>query len=130
MKWFENLKCSLEKFGWTNEVVEKVEGLTVSEVGQMLKDLAWREVKKGWVTEVQEGSKLSVLQNLMEGEDKVRCVQVERKGLRQILTKLSRGTVKPKVETDRWVGMKQEAPSVHVIACMYLAAVLLIMVTS
>ena len=37
----EDLKCSLETLGLTNEVVEKLEGLTVSEVGQMLKDCAW-----------------------------------------------------------------------------------------
>ena len=37
----EDLKYSLEMLGWANEVyvVEKVEGLTMSEVGQMLKDL-------------------------------------------------------------------------------------------
>ena len=56
----EDLKCSLEKFGWTNEVVEKLEGLTVSEVGQMLKDCVWPVVKKGWMTEAHERSKLSV----------------------------------------------------------------------
>ena len=60
VKWVVDLKCSLETFGLTNEVVEKLEGLTVSEVGQMLKDCAWWEVKKVWVTEAQERSKLSV----------------------------------------------------------------------
>ena len=55
----EDLKCSLEKFGWTNEVVEELEGPTVSEVGQMLKDCAWRVVKKVWMSEAQK--KLSVL---------------------------------------------------------------------
>ena len=41
VKWVEDLKCSLEMFGWANEVVEKLQGLTMSEVGQMLKDCAW-----------------------------------------------------------------------------------------
>ena len=69
VKWVEDLKCSLEMFGWTNayEVVEKLEGLSVSEVGEMLKDCAWHEVKKAWMSEAQERSKLSVLWILMEG---------------------------------------------------------------
>ena len=60
------------------------------------------------MTEAQERSKVRVLQNLTEGEGKARCVQVERKGLRWILTKLSGGTMELRVETGRWVGMKQE----------------------
>ena len=79
---------------------------TVSEVGQRLKDCAWRAVKKGWVTEAQEGSKLSVLQNLVEG-GKARCVQVERNGLRRILSKVRGGTAELPVETGRCVGMKR-----------------------
>ena len=71
----EYLKCSLEKFGWTNEVVEKLEGPTVSEVGQILKDCACRVVKKA-----QERSKLSVLWNLIRRRGKVRCVQVREEG--------------------------------------------------
>ena len=43
--------------------MEKLEGLTVSEVGQMLKDCAWHVVKKGWMTEAQDRLKLSVLQH-------------------------------------------------------------------
>ena len=43
--------------------MEKLEGLTVSEVGQMLKDCAWCVVKKGWMTETQDRLKLSVLQH-------------------------------------------------------------------
>ena len=106
----EDLKCSLEMLGWANEVyvVEKLEGLTVSEVGQMLKDCAWREVKKGWMTEAQERSKLSVLQNLMEGGGKARCLQIERKGLRRILSKLRGDTAGLRLETSRWMGIKQE----------------------
>ena len=56
------------------------------------------------MTEIQ----LSVLQNPMEGGDKARCVQVERKGLRHILKKLRSGTAELRVETGRRVGMKHE----------------------
>ena len=59
----------------------------MSKVGQMLKHCAWHEVRKGLVTEAQEKTELNVLQNLMEGGDEARCVQVEKKGLRCILSK-------------------------------------------
>ena len=75
----------------------------MSEVGQILKDCAWRVVKKA-----QERSKLSVLWNLIRRRGKVRCVQVERKGLRCILSKLRDGTVELWVEISRWVEMKWE----------------------
>ena len=45
---------------------------------------------------------------MMERGGKVRCVQVERKGLRRILSKLRGGTAELWVETGRWVGVKQE----------------------
>ena len=86
--------------------MEKLKGLTVSEAGQMLKDCTWREVKKGWVTEKQKRLKQRVLLNLMEGEGQAGCVQVERKGLRRILTKLRGGAAELRIETGRWVRMK------------------------
>ena len=108
VKWLEDLKCSWRKFGWTDEVGENLEGLSVNEVGQMLNDCAWREVKKGWVTEAAERSKLSVVQSLIEGGCKSRCVQVGEKGLRRILAKLRGGTAELRVESGRWVGLKRE----------------------
>ena len=43
VKWVEDLKDSLEKFGWSSGVVEKLEGVSLGEVGHMLKDCTWRE---------------------------------------------------------------------------------------
>ena len=40
VKWVEDLKDSLEKFGWSNGVVEKLEGDSLGEVGYMLRDCA------------------------------------------------------------------------------------------
>ena len=54
VKWVEELKGSLEKFGWSSGVVENLEGVSLGEVGHMLKDCAWREVKKAWMVEVEE----------------------------------------------------------------------------
>ena len=39
-KWVEELKDSLEKFGWSSGVVEKLEGVSLGEVGYMWKDCA------------------------------------------------------------------------------------------
>lgn len=44
------------------------------------------------MAEAQERPELSVLQSLIEGGHKARCVQVERKGLKWILTKGRGGT--------------------------------------
>ena len=51
-------------------------------MGYMLRDCAWREVKKAWMMEAEGRSKLGMVKNLMEGGSRVRCVQVVRKELR------------------------------------------------
>ena len=48
-------------FGWTSEVAEKLKGMCGNEVSQMLKDHARREVRKEWVSEAKERSKLGCL---------------------------------------------------------------------
>ena len=45
----------------------------------MLKDCALKEVRKEWLSEVNERSKLGLLQRLMERRCKSRCVQLGRK---------------------------------------------------
>ena len=57
-KWVEDLKNSLEKFGWPSGVVEKLKGVSLGEVRHMLKDCAWCEVRKAWTMESEERSKL------------------------------------------------------------------------
>ena len=108
VKWVEDLKDSLEKFGWSSGVVEKLEGVSLGEVRHMLKDCAWREVKKAWMMEAEERSKLEMVKNLMEGGCSARCVQVARKELRRIMAKLRGGTAELKIETGRWIGLKRE----------------------
>ena len=108
VKWVDDLKDGLEKFGWSSEVVEKLEGVSGSEVKQMLRDCAWREVKEAWMAEAQGRPKLGVMKSLMEGGCDERCMQVARKGFRRILAKLRGGTAELRVETGRWVGMRRE----------------------
>ena len=97
------------KIGWTSEVAEKVKGVVSgSKVSQMFKDCVWREVRKEWLSEAHERSKLGVLQALMGRECKSRCVQVGKKSLRWILAKLRGGTAELRIESGRWVGLARE----------------------
>ena len=38
---------------WSSGAVEKLEGVSLGEVGHVLKDCAWREVKKAWMMKGQ-----------------------------------------------------------------------------
>ena len=81
---------SLEKFGWSSGMVEKLEDVSLGKVGYMFRDCAWPEVNKAWMMEADERSKLGMVKNLMEGARgcRARCVQMARKQLRPIMTKL------------------------------------------
>ena len=46
VKWVEDLKDGLGKFGWSREVVDRLEGVSLGEVECMLRDSEWCEVKK------------------------------------------------------------------------------------
>ena len=81
------------------------------EIGQMLRDIAWREVKKGWEAEAQERSKLKVLQGLLANGGKARCMDVNCKRRRRVLAKLRGGTAALRIETGRWSGLKREERS-------------------
>ena len=68
-------------------VVEKLVGVSLSEVEYMLRDCALCEVKNAWMMKAERRSKLGMVQNLMKGRGRASCVQVARKGLRQNMTK-------------------------------------------
>ena len=71
----EDLKDSLEKFGWSSRVVLKLEGVLVGEVGYMLRDCTCHEVKKAWRMEAEGRLKVGMEKNLEDG-CKARCVRV------------------------------------------------------
>ena len=48
--------------------MEAVSGLVMKEIRCVLKDIAWREVKKVWRKEAQEHPKLEVIRKLIEKE--------------------------------------------------------------
>ena len=52
--WLKDLKRGLERFGWRNVGVEDLGRLSMTEIGHMMRDIAWREVKKEWEAEARE----------------------------------------------------------------------------
>ena len=74
----------------------------------MLRDTAWREVKKEWEAEARERAKLEVMRGLLAIDGKGRCVDVNCKRRRRILAKLRGGTAALRIETGRWGGLKRE----------------------
>ena len=70
VKWVKDLWQSLEMFGWKEVDVEALNGLTMREVKQMLKDVAWRKVREVWREEARVRSKLGMMGRLMDDECK------------------------------------------------------------
>ena len=49
--WKKDLEQGLEEFGWREVGIEGLGRMSLMEIGYMLRDIAWREVKKGWEAE-------------------------------------------------------------------------------
>ena len=81
-----------EKFEyvWEGMRVEALSRLSLSEVRQMLRDVAWREVMNSWREEAGSRSNLVEVRKLIDKEWKARCVEVKCRRKRTILT------------TERW----------------------------
>ena len=65
------------RFGWKGLDAEAVSGLTMKEVKQVLKKIAWREVREVWREAARKQPKLEVIGSLMDAECKARCVEIE-----------------------------------------------------
>ena len=63
----------------------------MTEIGMMLRDSAWREVKWKWEVETLEPLKLGVMQRLLVHGSKDRCMDVKCKRLRRTLAMLRGG---------------------------------------
>ena len=108
MKWVKDLRQRLEVFGWKEVDVEALSGLTVREVKQILKDIAWRKLREVWREEARARSKLVMIGRLMDHECKARCVEVDCKRQRRMLANLRGGTAELRIETGRCCGWKRE----------------------
>ena len=61
VRWVKELQQSLVRFKWKGLDAEAVSGLTLKEVKQVLKDIAWREVREVWREAARERPKLEVI---------------------------------------------------------------------
>ena len=102
VKWVKDLQQSLEKLGWRGLNVVTLDGLTIKEVKQLLKDTVWRRVKAAWREKAKGSSKLEVTGKLMDNECKARCVGMDCKRRRRMMAKLRGGTAELGVEIGRW----------------------------
>ena len=107
VRWVKELQQSLVRFKWKGLDAEAVSGLTLKEVKQVLKDIAWREVREVWREAARERPKLEVIGSLMDAECKARCVEIECKMQRRMMVKLRGGTAELRVETGRWCGLSR-----------------------
>ena len=85
-----------------------LDGLSIKEVKQLLKDIAWRRVRAEWREKAKVQSKLEMIGKLMDNECKARCVGVDCKRRRRMLTKLRGGTAELRIEIGRWHGLRRE----------------------
>ena len=104
----KDLQQSLEKLGWRGLNVVTLDGLTIKEVKQLLKDTAWRRVKAVWREKAKRSSKLEMTGKLMDNECKARCVGMDCKRHRRMLAKLRGGTAELGIEIGRWHGLRRE----------------------
>ena len=65
-------KCFLE-FGWQGMEGDAIKGLRKSENRDMLSSIAWREVRNMWQTEMEEGPKLGMLNEIAALECESSC---------------------------------------------------------
>jgi len=106
--WLKDLERGLEGFGCRDIGLEGLGRLSLTEIGHMMRDIAWREVKKEWEAEARERSKLEVMRGLLAIDSKARCVDFNCKSQRRIMAKLRGGTAPLRMETGRWGDLKGE----------------------
>ena len=107
-KWVKDLQQSLEKLEWRGLNAVTLDGLTIKEVKQLLRDTAWRRVKAVWREKAKGSSKLEMTGKLMDNECKARCVGMDCKRCRRRMVKLRGGTAELRIEAGRWRGLKRE----------------------
>ena len=79
VRWVKDLQQGLEKFGWSGMKVGALDGLSIKEVKQLMKDIAWWRVRAEWREKAKGQSKLEMIGKLMDNECKARCVGVDCK---------------------------------------------------
>ena len=108
VKWIEDLHSNLAEIGWDNVDPQDLEAVSLKELGHMINCGVWRAVIDKWETDLESKPKLSVLREIYDRGYSARCVEVEDKKMRRILTKLQGGTAELRIETGRWRGLRRE----------------------
>jgi len=108
VRWRQDLEIRLRMFCWKGLRAEGLNSLSMNEVRQMLRDVAWREAVDSWREEARSRSKLAGVQKLIEKGYEARCVEVKCKWRRRVLVQLRGGTAALEVETGRWRGVSRE----------------------
>ena len=108
VRWMRDLQQSLEKLEWIGLNVVALDGLTINEVKQLLKDTAWWRVRAAWRENAKGSSKLEMTRKLMDNECKARCVGMDCKRRRRMMDKLRGGTAELGIEIARWHGLRRE----------------------
>ena len=108
VKWIEDLHSNLAEIGWDNVDPQDLEAVSLKELGHMINCGVWRAVIDKWETDLESKPKLSVLREIYDRGYSARCVEVEDKKMRRILTKLRGGTAEFRIETGRWRGLRRE----------------------
>ena len=102
------MQQSLEKMGWTGLNAVALDGLTMKEVKQLLKDTAWRRVRAVWREKAKGSSKIEMIGKLMDNECKARCVGMDCNRHRRMMAKLRGGTTELGIEIGRCCGLRRE----------------------
>ena len=104
----QDLERSLGMFGWVGLGAIGLCSLSLNEVRQMPRDVAWRQVVESWRVEARSHSKIVEVWKLIEKGCEARCVEVKCMRKRRIMTKLRGGTAGLEIEMGRWWGISRE----------------------
>ena len=96
------------EFGWQDLSGNVIRDLSKGDLRSMLWNIAWRRVKDGWLKELNEKPKLSMLKMLVDCGVESSCAYVKSKSERRIWMKLRGGTVPLQIEMGRWQGIRWE----------------------
>ena len=82
--------------------MQALSGLSLSEMKHILNYTAWRRAREGWRKEARSRPKLEVMGRLKDCRCKARCMDIDCKRQRRMLTMLRGGAKELRIETGRW----------------------------
>ena len=85
-----------------------MEGITLNELKDMLRGIAWGRVTEEWGRDLQGRPKPSIMKSMCESGHRASCASVPNKVHRSILAKLRGGTAPFRIEAGRWRGLARE----------------------